>query len=107
VDAVAERLRDPRGLVRRYESGIDGLDGGEGSFVMCTFWLAQALALTGRVDRAVEEFELAAACANDLGLMSEEIDTGTGAMLGNFPQAFSHIGLINAAVAIRDAQRGP
>jgi GH15 family glucan-1,4-alpha-glucosidase len=107
VDAVAERLRDPRGLVRRYESGIDGLDGAEGSFVMCTFWLAQALALTGRVDRAVAEFELAAACANDLGLMSEEIDTGTGAMLGNFPQTFSHIGLINAAVAIRDAQRGP
>jgi alpha,alpha-trehalase len=105
VDAIADRLLDPRGLVRRYESGVDGLDGAEGSFVMCTFWLAQALALTGRPERAREAFALAAACANDLGLMSEEIDTATGAMLGNFPQAFSHIGLINAAVAIRDAER--
>lgn len=105
VDVIAERLRDPRGLVRRYESGSDGLDGAEGSFVMCTFWLAQALALTGRPDRARDAFAIAAACANDLGLMSEEIDTESGAMLGNFPQAFSHIGLINAAVAIRDAER--
>jgi alpha,alpha-trehalase len=105
VDVIADRLLDPRGLLRRYESGVDGLDGAEGSFVMCTFWLAQALALTGRPERAREAFALAAACANDLGLMSEEIDTDSGAMLGNFPQAFSHIGLINAAVAIRDAER--
>jgi GH15 family glucan-1,4-alpha-glucosidase len=105
VDVIAERLRDSRGLVRRYESGTDGLAGAEGSFVMCTFWLSQALALTGRPARAREAFAVAAACANDLGLMSEEIDTDTGAMLGNFPQAFSHIGLINAAVAIRDAER--
>lgn len=105
VDAIAERLRAGRGLVRRYETGTDGLDGDEGAFVMCTFWLAQALALTGRVERAREVFEEAAACANDLGLMSEEVDTATGAMLGNYPQAFSHIGLINAAAAIRDAER--
>jgi GH15 family glucan-1,4-alpha-glucosidase len=104
VDAIAERLRDPRGLIRRYATGTDGLEGDEGAFVMCTFWLAQALALTGRIGRAVDAFEQAAACANDIGLMSEEIDTDTGAMLGNFPQAFSHIGLINAAVAIRDAR---
>ncbi|MDA1360046.1 glycoside hydrolase family 15 protein [Glycomyces luteolus] len=105
VDVIAERLREPRGLVRRYASGTDGLEGDEGAFVMCTFWLAQALALTGRVERAREVFEEAAACANDLGLMSEEVDTATGEMLGNYPQAFSHIGLINAAVAIRDAER--
>ncbi|GAA2310136.1 glycoside hydrolase family 15 protein [Glycomyces scopariae] len=105
VDAIDRRLRDARGLVRRYETGSDGLDGVEGSFVMCTFWLAQALALTGRPDRAAEAFDLAATCANDLGLLSEEIDTATGAMLGNFPQAFSHIGLLNAAIAIRDARR--
>jgi GH15 family glucan-1,4-alpha-glucosidase len=105
VDAIADRLRAGRGLVRRYETGTDGLDGDEGAFVMCTFWLAQALALTGRVERAREVFEEAAACANDLGLMSEEVDTRTGAMLGNYPQAFSHIGLINAAAAIRDAER--
>ncbi len=104
VDVIAERLRDRRGLVRRYASGTDGLEGDEGAFVMCTFWLAQALALTGRVERARGLFEEAAACANDLGLMSEEIDTEDGSMLGNFPQAFSHIGLINAAVAIRDAE---
>jgi len=107
VDVIAERLRDARGLVRRYESGSDGLGGDEGSFVMCTFWLAQALALTGRAERAREAFALATASANDLGLMSEEVDTVSGAALGNFPQAFSHIGLINAAVAIRDAERAP
>jgi GH15 family glucan-1,4-alpha-glucosidase len=105
VDVIAERLRARRGLVRRYESGTDGLEGDEGAFIICTFWLAQALALTGRVERAREVFEEAAACANDLGLMSEEIDAESGAMLGNFPQAFSHIGLINAAAAIRDAER--
>ncbi|MEU5153652.1 glycoside hydrolase family 15 protein [Glycomyces sp. NPDC021274] len=105
VDVIAARLRDPRGLVRRYESGTDGFEGAEGSFVMCTFWLAQALALTGRPGPARDAFAVAAACANDLGLMSEEVDTASGAMLGNFPQAFSHIGLINAAVAIRDAER--
>ncbi|HEX2142878.1 MAG TPA: glycoside hydrolase family 15 protein [Glycomyces sp.] len=106
VDAIDKRLRDSRGLLLRYEHGLDGLDGEEGSFVLCTFWLAQALALTGRVDRATDAFHLAAACANDLGLMSEEVETATGALLGNFPQAFSHIGLINAAVAIRDAEHG-
>jgi GH15 family glucan-1,4-alpha-glucosidase len=106
VDVIGERLRDSRGLVRRYAYGNDGLDGEEGAFVMCTFWLAQALALTGRVERAREVFEEAAACANDLGLMSEEIDTNTGELLGNYPQAFSHIGLINAAKAIRDAEQG-
>jgi GH15 family glucan-1,4-alpha-glucosidase len=103
VDVIAERLRDDRGLILRYEPGIDGLDGEEGSFVMCTFWLAQAFALTGRPELALKAFHEAAACANDLGLMSEEIDTATGEMLGNYPQAFSHIGLINAAAAIRDA----
>ncbi|MEU6250770.1 glycoside hydrolase family 15 protein [Glycomyces sp. NPDC047010] len=108
VDVIDARLRDERGLLRRYETGTDGLDGAEGSFVMCTFWLAQALALTGRPDRAEAAFALAADCANDLGLLSEEVDTATGSMLGNFPQAFSHIGLINAAIAIRDARRaGP
>ncbi|MEU5875176.1 glycoside hydrolase family 15 protein [Glycomyces sp. NPDC047369] len=108
VDVIDARLRDERGLLRRYEIGTDGLGGTEGSFVMCTFWLAQALALTGRPDRAEAAFALAADCANDLGLLSEEVDTATGAMLGNFPQAFSHIGLINAAIAIRDARRpGP
>ena len=72
---------------------------------MCTFWLAQALAMTGRVDRAREVFERAAAYVNDVGLLAEEVDPGTGELLGNFPQAFSHIGLVNAAWAITEAQR--
>jgi GH15 family glucan-1,4-alpha-glucosidase len=91
----------------RTEEGVDGLAGEEGSFLLCTFWLAQALALAGRVDRAKAVFEGAAAYANDLGLMAEEVDPATGEMLGNFPQAFSHIGLVNAAWAIsRAEQRG-
>ena len=106
IEAIADRLTDERGLVYRYrtESGVDGLDGGEGTFLLCTFWLAEALALAGRVNRAAEVFERAAAYANDIGLLSEEIDPVTGEMLGNFPQAFSHIGLINAAWAVSQAR---
>ena len=72
---------------------------------LCTFWLAEAWALAGEVERARETFEKAAAFANDLGLLSEEVDPGSREMLGNFPQAFSHIGLINAAWAIAQAQQ--
>jgi GH15 family glucan-1,4-alpha-glucosidase len=109
IDAVAERLTDERGLVYRYrtEDGVDGLAGDEGTFLLCTFWLAQALALAGQVDRAREMFNRAARYLNDVGLLSEEIDTATGQLLGNFPQAFSHIGLINAAWAIAEAERIP
>ena len=107
IDAVAERLTDERGLVYRYrtEEGVDGLAGEEGTFLLCTFWLAQALALSGQVERAIEVFERAAAYVTDLGLLAEEVDAGTGELLGNFPQAFSHIGLVNAAWAIDQAQR--
>lgn len=105
IDAIASRLTDERGLVYRYlaESGVDGVAGGEGTFLLCTFWLAQALALAGRVDQAREVFERAAAYANDVGLLAEEVDPATGELLGNFPQAFSHIGLVNAAWAISQA----
>jgi GH15 family glucan-1,4-alpha-glucosidase len=72
----------------------------EGSFLLCTFWLAHALALGGEVGQAREVFGRAAALANDLGLLAEEADGTTGELLGNFPQAFSHIGLVNAAWAI-------
>jgi GH15 family glucan-1,4-alpha-glucosidase len=107
IDAVADRLTDEQGLVYRYRTvtGVDGLTGGEGSFLLCTFWLAQALALSGQVGRAREVFERAAAYANDVGLLSEEVDPGRGELLGNFPQAFSHIGLVNAAWAIDEAER--
>ena len=107
IDAIAERLTDDRGLVYRYrtEAGVDGLAGEEGTFLLCTFWLAQALAMADRVDRAREVFERAARYANDVGLLAEEVDPGTGELLGNFPQAFSHIGLVNAAWAIAEAEQ--
>jgi GH15 family glucan-1,4-alpha-glucosidase len=104
IDAIAERLTDDHGLVYRYRAH-DGLDGEEGTFLLCTFWLAQALALTGELDRATETMERAVAFANDLGLLAEEVDTASGELLGNFPQAFSHIGLVNAAWAIAQARK--
>jgi GH15 family glucan-1,4-alpha-glucosidase len=108
IDAIAERLTDKRGLVYRYraERGVDGLAGEEGTFLLCTFWLAQALALAGELDRARDVFERAVSHVNDVGLLAEEVDPATGELLGNFPQAFSHIGLINAAWAINQAERG-
>jgi len=106
IDAIEEGLTDERGLVYRYRTtgGVDGLPGEEGTFLLCTFWLAQALALSGQVDRATAVFERAVAFANDVGLLAEEVDDGTGELLGNFPQAFSHIGLVNAAWAISQAR---
>ncbi len=105
VDAIAERLTDHLGLVYRYRAP-DGLEGDEGSFLLCTFWLAHALALGGEVARAREVFGRAAAFVNDLGLLAEEVDGATRELLGNFPQAFSHIGLVNAAWAIAQAEAG-
>lgn len=104
VAAIATRLTDARGQVRRYLT--DDIAAEEGSFLLCTFWLAHALALTGDVTRAREVFESALACANDVGLLAEEVCAATGEALGNYPQAFSHIGLINAAGAIEQAERG-
>src|SRR6185437_7640012 len=103
IEAIADRLTDEHGLVYRYRAN-DGLEGDEGSFLLCTFWLAQALALAGDERRARETFERAIAFANDVGLLAEEVDGRTGELLGNFPQAFSHIGLVNAAWAISQAE---
>jgi GH15 family glucan-1,4-alpha-glucosidase len=105
VEAIAQRLSDPLGLVYRYRAA-DGLEGEEGSFLLCTFWLAHALALGGEVERAREVFGRAAAFVNDLGLLAEEVDGATRELLGNFPQAFSHVGLVNAAWAIAQAEVG-
>jgi alpha,alpha-trehalase len=99
IDAIAERLTDEHGLVYRYLAD-DGLEGDEGTFLLCTFWLAEALALAGEDERARATFERAIAFVNDVGLLAEEVDATTGDLLGNFPQAFSHIGLVNAAWAI-------
>jgi GH15 family glucan-1,4-alpha-glucosidase len=87
------------GFVLRYqpESGVDGLVGGEGAFLPCTFWYADALALMGCHDEAAEIFERLLAIRNDVGLLAEEYDPRARRQLGNFPQAFSHFGLINTA----------
>jgi alpha,alpha-trehalase len=103
IDAIAERLTDEHGLVYRYRA-TDGLAGEEGTFLLCTFWLAQAQALAGEVKQARKTFEQAIAYANDVGLLAEEVDPVSNELLGNFPQAFSHIGLVNAAWAISQAE---
>ena len=103
INATEERLTDARGLVYRYRSH-DGLEGEEGTFLLCTFWLAQALARAGHTTRARTVFERAADFVNDVGLLSEEVDPVSGDLLGNFPQAFSHIGLVNAAWAISESE---
>ena len=109
IDAIARHLTDERGLVYRYHTaaGVDGLDGEEGTFLLCTFWLARALAMAGRTREAREVFERAVGYVSDVGLLAEEIDPVTGEQLGNTPQAFSHIGLINAAWSIHQAEQQP
>jgi alpha,alpha-trehalase len=108
IDAIAADLTED-GLVLRYrnEQGLnaDGLTGEEGTFVICSFWLVCALAKAGEIERAEALFEQLTGYANDLGLLAEEVDTASGELLGNFPQAFSHIGLITAAWEI-DKARG-
>ena len=99
IDAVAARLTDDRGLVYRYRTS----DGQEGTFLLCSFWLAQALA--GQVDQAKATFERAVGYANDVGLLAEKVDPASRELLGNFPQAFSHIGLVNAAWTIAQVER--
>jgi alpha,alpha-trehalase len=108
IEAIASELTED-GLVLRYrnEEGLneDGLTGEEGTFVICSFWLVSCLAKAGELERAEALFEQLSGYANDLGLLAEEIDTANGEQLGNFPQAFSHIGLITAAWEI-DMARG-
>jgi GH15 family glucan-1,4-alpha-glucosidase len=88
------------GYVQRYlpeDSSVDGLPPGEAAFLPCTFWLADNYALAGRIEEARAVFERLLAIRNDLGLLAEEYDPRARRQLGNFPQAFSHVGLINTA----------
>jgi GH15 family glucan-1,4-alpha-glucosidase len=108
IEAIARELTEG-GLVLRYRNdeglNADGLVGEEGTFALCSFWLVSCLARAGEVDRAQALFDRLVGYANDLGLLAEEVDTASGELLGNFPQAFSHIGLIVAAADL-DAARG-
>lgn len=102
VDRVMEQLTDERGFVYRYNSE-DGLDGCEGTFTLCSFWLVDNLAMQGRVEEARSLFERLVSYASHLGLFSEEIATYSGMALGNYPQAFTHIALINSAYNLKRA----
>ncbi|MEU1226030.1 glycoside hydrolase family 15 protein [Streptomyces sp. NPDC005828] len=102
VDAVRAELTHG-GFLRRYSpdsTALDGLPGQEGAFLVCSFWLADALRLTGRAEEARELFERLLALTNDVGLLAEEYDPVAGRQLGNYPQAFSHIGLVGTALAL-------
>jgi GH15 family glucan-1,4-alpha-glucosidase len=109
IDAIAEELTEG-GLVLRYRNAegvnADGLRGEEGTFVLCSFWLVSCLALAGETQRAQALFDQLTGYASDLGLLGEEVDTSTGEQLGNYPQAFSHIGLIVAASHLDRARQG-
>jgi GH15 family glucan-1,4-alpha-glucosidase len=89
------------GLVMRYadegSEGVDGLPAGEGAFLLCSYWLVDNLVMAGRQDEARALFERLLTLRNDVGLIAEQWDPATGLMLGNFPQAFSHVGLVNSA----------
>lgn len=107
--AVAERLSAGGGLLYRYlhDQSPDGLPGDEGAFLLCSFWLVDNLALQGRVEEAEDLYDSLCARASPLGLLPEQIDPSTGTFMGNFPQAFSHIGVIAAGVTLaRAKERG-
>jgi len=106
IRATQKELTNKQGFVYRYTNLDDGLDGSEGSFIICTFWLADNLIHLGQIDEARVLLNALLDCANDLGLLSEEYDSATRNMLGNFPQAFSHLALINTAVQLHQATHG-
>ena len=100
TEAITKRLGAGNGLLYRYipEESPDGLPGREGAFLICSFWLVDNLARQGRLDEAMDLYDSLCARAGGLGLLPEQIDPSTGAFLGNYPQAFSHVGLISSGV---------
>jgi GH15 family glucan-1,4-alpha-glucosidase len=109
VDAVIAELSTDSGLILRYRTKheVDGLPGDEGAFLACSFWLVEALHLIGRGGDAKDRFENLLALRNDLGLLAEEYDQRINRMVGNFPQALSHIPLVTAALLLSDAPQPP
>jgi GH15 family glucan-1,4-alpha-glucosidase len=103
VRAIREKLDAGDGLLYRYRRK-DGLAGDEGAFLPCSFWLVECLARGGQLEDARKVFDLVAARANDLGLFSEEVDPKSGELLGNFPQALTHLSHIDAAIALQDME---
>ena len=104
VDAIRRQLGAGGPLLYRYPPGTDGLAGGEGAFLPCSFWLVQALARTGRHDEADALFDELLALGGPLGLYGEEMDPATGEHLGNYPQALTHAALVQAALALSDTK---
>jgi GH15 family glucan-1,4-alpha-glucosidase len=104
LEKIQQRL-GTAGLLYRYEKGADGFASPEGAFGICSFWAIDKMARQGDLEAAQRTFEHIVSFANDVGLFAEEIDVRSGAALGNFPQAFTHVGLINAALALDEARR--
>src|SRR5262249_31528467 len=102
---LVQRRLGRNGLLRRYEPGYDRLGSEEGAFGICSFWSIDHLAQRGDIGKAEHSLEYLLSFANDVGLYAEEVDVQTGAALGNFPQAFPHVGLINAALSMERAWR--
>ncbi|MGH4030918.1 glycoside hydrolase family 15 protein [Actinomycetota bacterium Odt1-20B] len=105
IEAIQRELSTPDGFILRYptsgdDAGVDGLEGDEGAFLACSFWMADDLAMIGRVDEARKLFEKLLALRNDLGLLAEEWDPRLQRQVGNFPQAFSHVPLIDTALRL-------
>jgi GH15 family glucan-1,4-alpha-glucosidase len=107
TEAIAKGLDAGGGLLFRYdpERSPDGLPGHEGAMLLCSFWLVEVLALQGRTQEAWDLFERLCGYANRLGLLPEQIDPSSGAFLGNFPQAFSHVGMVSSAVRLARGRR--
>jgi alpha,alpha-trehalase len=106
--AIADRLGAGGGLLYRYrhDDSPDGIPGDEGAFLLCSFWLVDNLVGQGRLDEAEDLYASLCARASPLGLLSEQIDPSTGELTGNFPQAFSHIGVIASGVTLARARAG-